>query len=334
MPVLASYASHSAASRTSTTSSGDSNSGSTPPLLSELTRVGHASTDSVVLAATVATDSAISLSLELVGSQLQWVSKAQDNIGTQTHTPSMSNDSPLTDYEDDTAMYLSNALFLELQQQQAPLATSALYDCVNYDMDLCMQTPSYELAASLVSSSSPISWQHPSSQSEAYFHSPANRASVHSAPPPIPPSLPPQFRASATWITPEQRNSGYSENLMLNATLFETIRRKASLSNDEDSDYSHSDNSDSPRTSIGQRPQIGRIHAAPVAKTEYAAIASEYDDSSEGVYIPTWRKAEASTTSKRSIPLWAEPEYGEESGLLCEAAGLNFDLYETLHKRR
>ncbi|KAJ1736067.1 hypothetical protein LPJ61_000210 [Coemansia biformis] len=134
-------------------------------------------------------------------------------------------------------------------------------------------------------------------------------------PPPPPPPLPAAFRASATWITPSQRNSGYAEDLLLNATLFETIRTP--LSDDEDDDSSSCDH----------------VYSSDVTAHPADEAPAEADSDSVGVYIPTWRKPQ--TARPQTRPLWTDvDEHESQTAFLCEAAGLTFDLYETLHRRR
>ncbi|KAJ1647188.1 hypothetical protein LPJ64_001373 [Coemansia asiatica] len=272
MPVLAETSGSGSASASASSNDTASDASTTPPLLSELTHVGHASVDSVVMAATVAADSTVSLSPESVGSRLRRVPKAQENLTLSNSKVDYSSGSQTADNE-----------------QDSPQASSAFY--IN-------------------------------------------------TPPPVPPSLPLPFRASATWITPEQRYSGYTENMLLNATLFETIRRKPSPSNDEDSEYSFSEGLFSPPLPTAQRlpvPQMASVTAkVPSLSTNKSSIqtgAREDEENAHGVYIPTWRRPEAADPG-RQMPLWAGAEYGSQSGVLCEAAELNFDLYETLHKRR
>ncbi|KAJ2232169.1 hypothetical protein IWW45_005171, partial [Coemansia sp. RSA 485] len=321
-----------------------SNASTTPPLLSELTHVGHASMDSVVMAATVAADSTVSLSPESVGSRLRRVPKAHENLAFTTNnehsngSQTTNNDSP---QPTDTPVYTSQGPSETVQHQ-----ASALYDYASYELDSYMQTPKQIQAASFVSSSSPISWQQPAAApglqyTGARYSSRSSSAFYSSTPPPVPPSLPLQFRASATWITPEQRYSGYTENMLLNATLFETIRRKPSPSNDDDdSEYSIDDLFSSSMQTALQRPPVLQV---PVADNKASMLVVDKpsthnrandDDYAQGVYIPTWRRSDAPDTTHRQMPLWAGAEYGSQSGVLCEAAELNFDLYETLHKRR
>ncbi|KAJ2793748.1 hypothetical protein H4R20_006448 [Coemansia guatemalensis] len=140
-----------------------------------------------------------------------------------------------------------------------------------------------------------------------------------------PPPLPPPFRASATWITPGQRHSGYAEDMLLSATLFETIRRKAPSDDDDDSDDCYSGAQEHLPVSHyhqpPQRPPLQRI----VERLPPAA-----DDN--GVYIPSWRTPAAAR--QHTLPLWADEQCElQQSGILSEAAALNFDLYETLHRR-
>ncbi|KAJ2455441.1 hypothetical protein EV183_000773 [Coemansia sp. RSA 2336] len=139
------------------------------------------------------------------------------------------------------------------------------------------------------------------------------RDSVHSIAPQAEPKLPPApFKASATWITPSQRYSGFAENLLLNATLFETIRRS---SVDEVSELPFSS-----APSTAQRMPI----------PQSVISQSNDDDDDDGVYIPTWRKPSGSNLPPS---ISDEDKYESQSGVLNEAAELNFYLYETLHRR-
>ncbi|KAJ2778795.1 hypothetical protein H4R18_004391 [Coemansia javaensis] len=163
-------------------------------------------------------------------------------------------------------------------------------------------------------------------------HSMAAPAHKRLAPPPPLPTPPPTaFRASATWITPSQRNSGYAEDLLLNATLFETIRRRP-FSEDEDSSSASIAAYAYAPSSIGGLP----TPAAPAANSNVIASGASVngdDENDTGVYIPTWRRPP--TTRPRASPLWAGAEDLEpQAALISEAAGLSFDLYETLHRRR
>ncbi|KAJ2848910.1 hypothetical protein IWW36_003000 [Coemansia brasiliensis] len=150
----------------------------------------------------------------------------------------------------------------------------------------------------------PASPDHePARDADPSHHS---KASPHDLEPKQPP--PAEFRASATWITPSQRYSGFAENLLLNATLFETIRRS---SIDEGSELPFSST-----PSAGQRMPIPQ-----------SVIPHSDDD--DGVYIPTWRKPSGSNLPPS---ICDEEQYGSQSGVLCEAAELNFYLYETLRR--
>ncbi|KAJ1867010.1 hypothetical protein LPJ78_001327 [Coemansia sp. RSA 989] len=142
-------------------------------------------------------------------------------------------------------------------------------------------------------------------------HEPARDFVQHSVSPQVEPKLPPAaFKASATWITPSQRYSGFAENLLLNATLFETIRRSSI------DDVSELPFSSAP--SAAQRMPIPQ------------SVISQNDDDDGGVYIPTWRKP----SGPNLLPsISDEDQYESQSGVLCEAAELNFYLYETLHRR-
>ncbi|KAJ2408786.1 hypothetical protein GGF41_006641, partial [Coemansia sp. RSA 2531] len=120
------------------------------------------------------------------------------------------------------------------------------------------------------------------------------------------------------------RYSGYTENILLNATLFETIRRRSSPVDSCESDqHSLTDSPLIPRTPAAPRPPVPNM--AEVKPSPPA-------DDDTGVYIPTWRRNE-DARAQYQMPLWAGSEFGSQSGVLCEAAELNFDLYETLHRR-
>ncbi|ORX68303.1 hypothetical protein DL89DRAFT_258874 [Linderina pennispora] len=181
------------------------------------------------------------------------------------------------------------------QPPQSP--TSALFDYADMELDSYMR-PSDSAAES----------NPPPAAPRPLSFIPANPA----VPPPVPPSLPFEFRASATWITPEQRYSGFAENLMLNAALFDTIRRESNPSSDSEGESATNRPSKYP-----SQPPSGEL---PPSK----------DD--EGVYIPTWRSKEHRRHSP--MPLWADSDYGSDAAILSEAAELNFDLYESLHSLR
>ncbi|KAJ2084340.1 hypothetical protein H4R24_000133 [Coemansia sp. RSA 988] len=264
----------------------------TGPLLSECTSVGPGSVDSVVIAASIAADSAQTLSPESVGSRLRRVPKAQEHLDThawgvssrpQAHHPQhvlrMSEDSSASVFE----------------QSSSPLDVS----------------PS-------VLSTSPISWLPPAPTAAEAIPTTMTARTMQTPPP-----LPPPFRTSATWITPGQRHSGYAEDMLLSATLFETIRRKAP-SDDDDDDYDSGILDHLSASNYHQPPprlplQRTVEHPLPIA-----------DDN--GVYIPSWRTPSAAR--QHTLPLWADIQYeSQQSGILSEAAALNFDLYETLHRR-
>ncbi|KAJ1937138.1 hypothetical protein FBU59_004844 [Linderina macrospora] len=186
--------------------------------------------------------------------------------------------------------------------------TSALFEYA--DMQLDTYTPSPNLATtaagSLAPSSSPLSLPLPRLPRPLSFI-PTNPV----VPPPVPPSLPFEFRASATWITPEQRYSGFAENLMLNAALFDTIRRESNPSSEEETEVNT------------KRPE-----KRPAPCNDVLVPAK--DD--EGVYIPTWRRKEPG--KQPTVPLWADPDYSSDAAILSEAAELTFELYESLHSLR
>ncbi|KAJ2380569.1 hypothetical protein H4S02_006617 [Coemansia sp. RSA 2611] len=219
---------------------------SEPQMLSELTSVGTASVDSLVIAASAAADSTLTLSPASVGSRLRRVPKA---LGPSSAISPISPTSPSSAISPSKAISPSNA-------------TSGI-------------SPSKAISPSMYE------------------------------PPELSPTSPPEFRASATWMTPAQRHSGYAENLVLSAALFETIRRRAS---DDDSDAAP---------------------PAPARPPIPGAVLAAADDSDAGVYIPTWRRP---PSTRPPPPLWADALYGPQSGVLCEAAELSFDLYETLRR--
>ncbi|KAJ2740521.1 hypothetical protein GGI20_005761 [Coemansia sp. BCRC 34301] len=266
-----------------------------PAFVSELTSVERASMSSVVFAASVAADSSLTLSPESVGSRLRRVAKAQENVRVSpgSHTTGAIEESPgsLT------------------QAPGAPIG-----DYADMDLDAFMCTPQPPQIPLFDSAASPISWS-PATPAQPQFQPKQEPSRV---PPPLPASLPAHFRASATWITPEQRYSGYTENLLLNATLFETIRRQPSPVDGYESE--------------------GNRYSTPVAVaaavTPRLPVPAMVPDDSGGVYIPTWRRAADDARQQYQMPLWAASEFGSQSGVLCEAAELNFDLYETLHRRR
>ncbi|KAJ1820631.1 hypothetical protein LPJ60_003098 [Coemansia sp. RSA 2675] len=284
-------------------------------VVSSLTTLERVSMNSLVFAASVAANSSLTLSSESVGSRLRRVAKAQENVRLSpgSHSTGAFEESPMS--LDQTPVFPHNDSQTALQQR----STSALYDYADMDLDAYMRTPQPPQIPLFASAASPMSWspQPPPSQQQA------KHASVR-APPPLPPSLPAHFRATATWITPEQRYSGYTENIMLNATLFETIRRKSSpVGSCESDQHSFNDSPPAPRAPAAPRPSV------PSMVEEKPPIATD-DDS--GVYIPTWRRTD-DARAQHQMPLWAGSEFGSQSGVLCEAAELNFDLYETLHRR-
>ncbi|KAJ2552197.1 hypothetical protein IWW35_002442 [Coemansia sp. RSA 1878] len=267
-------------------------------LLSELTRVGPGSMDSVVIAASAAADSAATLSPESVGSRLRRVPKGREPL------------SPTLDGLD------ISQPFEGLDIGQPELLPSELRALAVHSMYETRQTSPLHQDLSDMSemsemSGSPVSWQ-PASRVWA-GRMPATTPVEQQPPPPLPAA----FRASATWITPGQRYSGYTENLLLNATLFETIRR---TSPDSDNECTGVDFSVLPQ------------HPPPGQRLPIPELSTHPTDDDAGVYIPTWRRPAGSGVP--SLPLWADAQYGEQSGLLSEAAELNFDLYETLHRRR
>ncbi|KAJ2494039.1 hypothetical protein IWW37_000117 [Coemansia sp. RSA 2050] len=290
--------------------------------VSSLTSIERVSMNSLVFAASVAANSSLTLSPESVGSRLRRVPKAQENVRPSpgSHSAGAFEGSPTS--LDHTPVFPHNDSQAVLQQQQQQRSTSAFYDYADMDLDAYMRTPQPpQIPLFASAAASPMSWspQPPPPQQ----HSQAKHASVR-APPPLPLSLPAHFRATATWITPEQRYSGYTENIMLNATLFETIRRKSSPAGSCESDqHGFNDNPPIPRAPAAPRPSV------PSMVEEKPPLATD-DDS--GVYIPTWRRTD-DARAQYQMPLWAGSEFGSQSGVLCEAAELNFDLYETLHRR-
>ncbi|KAJ2816833.1 hypothetical protein IWW50_006359, partial [Coemansia erecta] len=265
-------------------------------LLSELTSVEPGSVDSVVLAASVAADSAATLSPESVGSRLRRVPKGREPLSPQLDAIDLNspNPQPQNTFYDLPAPGQRAAMVHSMYEsrQATPPPPHQLHQHVSPDMSDM--------------SGSPVSWQPPSRVL-------AGRATTKElVAPPLPPPLSAAFRASATWITPGQRYSGYTENLLLNATLFETIRR---MSPDGDGDGDDGDGSVLdylPMPSnppAGQRPPIPEIMGPPA-------------DDDAGVYIPTWRRP----SGQQTLPLWADAQYGMQSGVLSEAAELNFDL--------
>ncbi|KAJ2725198.1 hypothetical protein GGI07_001460 [Coemansia sp. Benny D115] len=346
MPALATD-DHSLASTSSSSLGGQS---ITPPLLSELTRVGQASADSVVIVATVAADSTVSLSPESVGSRLRRVPKAQENLGARVQSPDVFESStPVASPDEDYTQLFDSPTFAQSRAVEEQQPTLALYDYANYDLDTYMQTPPRIQAASFASSSSPISWQQPPPPPPpqfVYSQTPAGKGSVFGAPAPTSSAFQPQLRDSTGWAAPEQQAySGYTEDLMLNATLFETIRHKSSPSDDEDdSDSSLSANPLAPPRHLAtSRPPMPYLMDSSTAATttvtdsvpggQLPTTPRDDDVNEYGLYIPTWRRPEAASR-EQPMPLWTSAEFGSQSGVLCEAAELNFNLYETLRKKR
>ncbi|KAJ2880475.1 hypothetical protein H4R27_004701 [Coemansia aciculifera] len=291
-----------------------------PVFVSEFTSIERASMNSVVFAASVAANSSLTLSPESVGSRLRRVPKAQENVRLSpgSHSTGAFEESPISLSQTPVFPHNDSQAVLQQQSQQP---TSALYDYADMDLDTYMRTPRPPQIPLFASAASPISWSPQPLPAQQHLQS--KHTSIR-APPPLPPSLPAHFRASATWITPEQRYSGYTENILLNATLFETIRRRSSPVDSCESDqHSLNDSLLIPRTPAAPRPPVPNM-------TEEKPSLPTDDDA--GVYIPTWRRTE-DARAQYQMPLWAGSEFGSQSGVLCEAAELNFDLYETLHRR-
>ncbi|KAJ2787699.1 hypothetical protein GGI15_000522 [Coemansia interrupta] len=279
------------------------------PMLSERTCVGRASHDSVVAVAALAADSDESLSPQSVGSRLRRVPKAHEPLSAVP---------PESEYLPESLVHLARLRPADSADMSEALGAPLLYDYAGDSHLLRTPVQVRHDAYSFASTGSPVSWQQP---------------------PPLPPALPASFRASSTWITPGQRHSGYAENMLLSATLFETIRRKPSpeaASEEEEEDlYSILDLDDSSLVGCESRtPSAAQdLQGTPGVASTLAPtpVVVQKRDEDAGVYIPTWRRAEAGA---RKTPLWAADEFGSQSGVLCEAAELNFDLYETLHRRR
>ncbi|KAJ2510583.1 hypothetical protein GGI11_005430 [Coemansia sp. RSA 2049] len=313
----------------------------TPMIMSELTKVStdKGSIDSVVLAASVAADSGLSLSPESVGSRLRRVAKAQGNLYVEA-APAEGLEAVGGEYHEFSSPSLGQPVFLHpppihdnADQLQQPAQPGPVYDYSAVDFEMYMQTPPRRPhAMSFASSSSPISWQTPPPNACNVDRLAVLSSLYPKQQPEAPPSLPLQFRASATWITPEQRHSGYAENILLSATLFETIRRRSPPSDGDESDDGH----------IGAQLRIPRLRtghyhpASDIPESPSAALADDDDDDDDaaGVYIPTWRRPETARREYAVSPWDDDTQYGSQSGILCEAAELTFDLYETLHKRR
>ncbi|KAI8322539.1 hypothetical protein GQ54DRAFT_297336 [Martensiomyces pterosporus] len=288
-----------------------------PLIVSEFTNIEPAAMDDVVLAASVAADSALSLSPESVGSRLRRVPKAHTNLAQEVSPGRPGGDGQ---GREASSPPLSQSVFSSSPASPQHQA-SALYAYAEMELDSYKRSPAHPPAASFMSGS-PISLQPPRPRARPPSSFPAD-----SAPPPVPPPAPAEFRATATWITPEQRFSGFAENLVLNAALFETIRRDpCSSDSDENSSGLNKPNACSPRppAAAGQRLPVPQ----PLAQQSRQPM-----DDDQGVYIPTWRKPD-SARQQMEVPLWADPEFGSQSGVLCEVAELSFDLYETLHRRR
>ncbi|KAJ2609959.1 hypothetical protein H4S08_003824 [Coemansia sp. RSA 1365] len=268
---------------------------SAEPVLSERTSVSPGSVDSMVIAASIAADSTLTLSPESVGSRLRRVPKAQEHLDTHSWKvdrclETRDNSPNLPSMREDTGAKA-------LEQYSSPLQASPP-----------------------VLSGSPISLQLPARTTNGITSATMTTRTTQTPPP-----LPPPFRASATWITPGQRHSGYAEDLLLSATLFETIRRKASSDDDDEGDDSE--------TGVHGHLPVPHFHQPPQRlplQSIVEHLSSTADDN--GVYIPSWRIPSASR--QHTLPLWADTQYeSQQSGILSEAAALNFDLYETLHRR-
>ncbi|KAJ2680247.1 hypothetical protein GGI25_000840 [Coemansia spiralis] len=299
-------------------------------MYSELTRVSTTSMDSVVLAASVAADSGLSLSPESVGSRLRRVPKGQDNLNGDVKAIG-SPENVASDFLElstpslGQSVFLNNGVTHDYQQPHQSVPSSAVYDYSNVNFDSYLQTPRPPHAVSFVSSSSPISWQAPAKYITQLTETTTPLIAYIQQQSDVSPSLPLQLHATETWIAPEQQPLGYAENMLLNATLFETIRRKSTRFDGDESDDDYSDNPYLTRSNLSHRPPMPMMHEHP------QAAANGNDD--DGVYIPTWRRPETAAR-EHAIPLWTDAQYESQSGVLCEAAELNFDLYETLHRRR
>ncbi|KAJ2848568.1 hypothetical protein GGI22_005707 [Coemansia erecta] len=311
----------------------------TPLFMSELTKVSteKGSVNSLVLAASVAADSGLSLSPQSVGSRLRRVPKIPGNLNADVASIG-SPEAVTSDRLGLSPPSLGQSVFLHhtstAQDDIEPLPQAFaghVYDYSAIDFDVYMQTPPLRPshAMSFASSSSPISWQSPVRPAGQRGHRNVHSIISPKQQPEAPPPRPLQFRATATWITPEQRHSGYAENILLSATLFETIRRRPTPSDGDDSD----DDEGRYHHNAPQIPHVYTGHRHPMPEIPKTPLAAE-DDDSVGVYIPTWRRPE--TALRKYVPSpWDDiVHYGSQSGILCEAAELNFDLYETLHKRR
>ncbi|KAJ1668091.1 hypothetical protein EV178_000752 [Coemansia sp. RSA 1646] len=307
---------------------------SAPLFMSELTKVSteRDSVNSVVLAASVAADSKQSLSPESLGSRLRRMPKIQGNLNADILSIG-SPENVAANCLELSSPSLGQPVFFHpgttAQEDVDPPHAYAghVYDYSAVDFDLYMHTsPRPPHAMSFASSGSPISWQSPAWAADQRRHRNVPSIICPKQQPEAPPPLPLQFRATATWITPEQRHSGYAENILLNATLFETIRRRSTPSDGDDSDDGYNNASQLPRTYTAQRHPVPEIPETP--------STANNDDDDTGVYIPTWRRPDTAMREYIASPWDDSTQYGSQSGILCEAAELNFDLYETLHKRR
>ncbi|KAJ2637531.1 hypothetical protein GGF44_002935, partial [Coemansia sp. RSA 1694] len=285
--------------------------------VSELTTVERASMDSLVFAASVAADSSLTLSPESVGSRLRRVAKAQENVraSPESHSTGALEASPAS-LLGQTPVFPHNDSQpggAPQQQQQA-----VLYDYADMDLlDAYMRTPRPPppQIPLFACAASPISWSPAQPQQPVFPAATAQQQPQPQparTPPPLPPSLPAHFRASATWITPEQRYSGYTENILLNATLFETIRRQPSPVGGYgyESD-GHSSLGDSPRAPAA--PQLMLPALSPSTAAEKTRAPPPPSDDDTGVYIPTWRRADDARV-QYPMPLWAASEFGSQSG--------------------
>ncbi|KAI9503956.1 hypothetical protein BX070DRAFT_234019 [Coemansia spiralis] len=292
-------------------------------MYSELTRVSTTSMDSVVLAASVAADSGLSLSPESVGSRLRRVPKGQDNLNGDVKAIG-SPENVASDFLElstpslGQSVFLNNGVTHDYQQPHQSVPSSAVYDYSNVNFDSYLQTPRPLMQFPLYRPAARYRGrllQKTTTPLIAYIQQQSD----------VSPSLPLQLHATETWIAPEQQPLGYAENMLLNATLFETIRRKSTRFDGDESDDDYSDNPYLTRSNLSHRPPMPMMHEHP------QAAANGNDD--DGVYIPTWRRPETAAR-EHAIPLWTDAQYESQSGVLCEAAELNFDLYETLHRRR
>lgn len=294
-------------------------------MFSELTSIEPGSMDSVVLAASVAADSSLTLSPESVGSKLRRVPRAQDNINANTQLPVPRVRIPSASFANDGGDFSFQPSPNILHNNNA-----LQFSCPEIDMDFggsgggsnSLVPPSWKQLGGSRSKTAVADSKHETS--------PGKRKSMR--------------KSSSAWtiISPDQQDVGYLEDVMLSARLFETIRRLPTTSMGDGS-YNDDDSSDcsSPRLPFYTAPPAQHLqqehplhHRPPLPDMPRPNTTANFGDNSDGVFIPSWRRPD--TTGKpvdpSSSPLWSNSP--ESAGILCEDAAVTFELYRTLRRQR